>query len=61
MALGFCRQALPEDLCSVQTGEPCIRNRGTEGVRTLAGLVLVLVCSEALNQGVVGILAQRIA
>ena len=34
---------------------------GSDGVRTRAGLVLLLAYSEALNHGVVGILAQRIA
>ncbi len=33
---------------------------GSDGVRTRAGLVLLLACSEAFNHGVVSILAQRI-
>ncbi len=35
------------------------RRDGDDGVRTCAGLILLLTCSEAFNRGVVGILAQR--
>ncbi len=43
-------------------GDFCVRGYdGSDGVRTRAGLILLLACSEALNHGVVGIIAQRIA
>ena len=34
---------------------------GSDGVRTRAGLILFLACSEAFNRNVVGIISQRIA